>query len=107
MSLLTVLIVSFSTGALMETIMSLVRRRKARQLQAAAERLRGLELEAARMEERVAVLRHIKVFLLEEGPEDNEFISASKAVMALLGQKLCDYWGLKDTAEVYRKWGIE
>jgi hypothetical protein len=78
--------------------------RKALALQA---QIHTQEVEAARLEERVAVLKHIGVIINEPSEEGNDQITAAKAVVAMLGRKLSDYWGLKNTAAILRKWGME
>lgn len=63
-------------------------------------------MRAARLEERITTARYIKVFLDEPDPTNDLAIMAAKAAMMLLLDKLSDHWGLRDTAEIFEKWGL-
>ena len=83
-----------------------LRRERKRWEKEAANRT-ATDVETARVEERLVILRYIKVFLETPGDPDNGYITAAKTCMQSLWKGLVDRWEIQDTTDLFEKWGVK
>ena len=68
------------------------------------DRLHAADITQARLEERRDVLLHIQAVL--DTPGEGAMVAAAKLILSEVGERLCERWDLKDSAEIFKKWGV-